>query len=79
MDRFTRWLEAIPLTDISTESCASALLRGWIVRFGVLIHITSDQGAQFTSQLWKHRGTDHNRTKGYHPQTNGLVKQLHGI
>ena len=81
VDRFTRWPEAIPLTNISTESCARALLSGWVARFGVPIHMTSDRGAQFTSQLWKHFtglwGTDHSRTTAYHPQANGLVERLH--
>ncbi|KAK4316131.1 hypothetical protein Pmani_012640 [Petrolisthes manimaculis] len=32
--RFTRWAEAIPMTDISAESTALAFLTGWVARFG---------------------------------------------
>ena len=52
IDRYTRWLEAIPLKDISAVTCAAVLLRHLICRFGVPADITSDQGAQFTSKLW---------------------------
>ena len=39
VDYFTHWLEAIPLTDMSTETVAHAFPMGW---FGVLTTITSD-------------------------------------
>ena len=33
VDRYTRWPEAIPLSDTSTLSCARALIAHWIARF----------------------------------------------
>ena len=81
IDRYTRWPEAIPMTDATAESCAAAFLSGWIARFGVPVTITTDQGPQFESQLWKvlmHLlGTKRNRTTAYHPQANGLVERFH--
>ncbi|GFR59799.1 Gag pol polyprotein [Elysia marginata] len=51
------------LCDVSTSrphpknaeatKCARALLQNWIARFGVPDSITSDQGPQFTSSLWR--------------------------
>jgi len=35
VDRFTRWPEAIPMTDATATSCAQALALGWISRFGI--------------------------------------------
>jgi hypothetical protein len=81
IDRTTRWPEAIPLNSIAAADCASALLHGWIQRFGVPAAITSDRGPQFTSQLWAALcsllSINHVQTTAYHPQANGLVERLH--
>ena len=50
--RFTHWPEAIPLPDITTLTCAQALVMHWITRFGVPMNMSSKRGSQFTSQLW---------------------------
>ena len=52
VDHFSRWPEAIPLVDISTASCARALVSHWIVCFGLPSDISSDRGAQFISRMW---------------------------
>ncbi|XP_072918216.1 uncharacterized protein [Hemitrygon akajei] len=81
VDRFTRWPEAVPLIDTSTESCTRALIANWIARFGLPTDITSDRGAQFTSGLWtalaQLLGTQLHHTTAYHPQSNGLVERFH--
>ena len=81
VDRYTRWPEAIPLTDIRAETCARAFLAQWISRFGVPSRITSDRGVQFTSSLWEAVmrifGSDHCTTTAYHPQSNGMVERFH--
>ena len=81
VDRFTRWPEAIPLTDITAESVAKAFISGWISRFGVPSNIITDRGRQFESQLWnsltKLLGTKRSRTSAYHPQCNGMVERFH--
>ena len=81
IDRFTRWPEAIPLKDTSANSCAQALIVNWISRLGIPQHITSDRGAQFTSQLWvsisQLLGTELHHTTAYHPQSNGMIERFH--
>ena len=81
IDRFTRWPEAIPIPNAEAVTCARALLRTWISRFGVPDSITSDQGRQFTSELWRQLnrvlGVIPKNTTAYHPQTNGMVERFH--
>ena len=81
VDRFTRWPEAIPIKDATASTCAQALVLQWISRFGVPLHISTDRGTQFTSQLWssisQSLGTRLHHTTAYHPQSNGLVERFH--
>ena len=81
VDRSTRWPEAIPMINASTESCVSALISHWIARFGLPDLITSDRGAVFTSNLWtsiaKTLGLQTQTTTSYNPEANGMVERLH--
>ena len=83
LDRFTRWPEAIPLSDISAATCARAFLYHWESRHGVPSTLTSDRGRQFVSELWSKTktasllGTSTNTTTSNHPQANGLVERMH--
>ena len=38
VDRFTRWPEAFPLSDISSASCAKIFIREWLPRYGCLLY-----------------------------------------
>ncbi|XP_011858861.1 PREDICTED: uncharacterized protein LOC105556385 [Vollenhovia emeryi] len=81
VDRFSRWPEAVPLHDVTASSVAKAFYNNWVSRFGSPQVITTDQGAQFESQIFKSLlsfiGFQRIRTTAYHPAANGMVERWH--
>lgn len=81
IDRFTRWPEAYPLTDISAKSVAQAFVQNYIPRFGCPLKITTDQGSQFESKLFNELttllGAHHIRTTPFNPKANGILERFH--
>lgn len=81
VDRYTRWPEVKPLRDISADTVARAFYEMWIARFGCPQTVTTDQGRQFTSCLFKSLtdlcGIQLRHTTAYHPAANGMVERLH--
>lgn len=83
VDRFTRWIEAYPLEDMTAETIAFTFYEQWIARFGIPLRITTDQGRQFESNLFRDLnrllGIKHLRTTAYHPAANGLIERYHRV
>lgn len=81
IDRFSRWPEAIPLQDITSETVCRAFYEHWVSRFGVPDVITTDQGRQFESHLTQNiiklLGCKRIRTTAYHPAANSMVERWH--
>ncbi|KAG7196886.1 hypothetical protein KM043_015788 [Ampulex compressa] len=81
IDRYTRWPEAVPLSEITAENVAAAFYGNWIARFGAPNVITTDQGTQFEAGLFKALtnlvGCKRIRTSPYHPASNGLLERWH--
>ena len=81
IDRFTRWVEAEPLSGISAEEVAGAFMNTWVARFGVPLELVTDRGGQFESALFQSLsntlGFSKLRTTAYHPQCNGLIERQH--
>ncbi|GBN60382.1 hypothetical protein AVEN_147761-1 [Araneus ventricosus] len=63
------------------ETVAFEFHANWITRLGVPVRITSDQGRQFESRLFREfaplLGVKVVHTTPYHPQANGSVERLH--
>ena len=82
MDRYSRWIEAIPMRDPTAQSTAQVFMSQWVCRYGIPEAILTDQGGQFESQLFNEvlnkLGITRSRTTAYHPETNGALERAHG-
>ena len=81
IDRKTRWVEAVPISSITSTNVAKHLINTWFSRYGIPNHIITDQGTQFESSLFhslsQSFGFKHIHTTSYHPQTNGMIERFH--
>ncbi|GFU51789.1 transposon Tf2-9 polyprotein [Trichonephila clavipes] len=81
IDRFSCWMEAVPLPHCKAETASKAFYEHWVCRFGVPGKIITDQGRQFESQLFRSLaaicGAKVAHATSYHPQCNGKVERLH--
>ncbi|XP_064470040.1 uncharacterized protein K02A2.6-like [Ornithodoros turicata] len=78
VDSFSRWIEAIPVKNASSEQTVREL-RSVFARFGIPHCVVSDNGTPFTGKPFqdfvKANGIRHIRTAPYHPQSNGLAER----
>ncbi|GBN94563.1 Transposon Ty3-I Gag-Pol polyprotein [Araneus ventricosus] len=81
IDRFTRWVEAVPMVDQAATTIAQAFLQEWVSRFGVPEVITTDRGTNFQSNLFHNLanmlGSYKNRSTAYNPKANGMIERVH--
>ncbi|GBM00450.1 Transposon Ty3-I Gag-Pol polyprotein [Araneus ventricosus] len=81
IDRFTCWIEVIPLANVTAETVAREFYDHWISRFGMPYRVINDQGSQFRSELFKNIGVICGfkvcTTTAYHPQCNGKIERIH--
>ncbi|XP_075785301.1 uncharacterized protein LOC142829504 [Pelodiscus sinensis] len=79
MDYATRFPEAIPLRNTYARTIASELVKIF-ARVGLPRELLTDQGTNFTSQLFRQvctiLGIHKLQTSVYHPQTDGLVERF---
>jgi transposase InsO family protein len=78
IDKFTKWLEATPVVNI-TQGAAVAFLGSIVCRFGVPSRIITDNRTQFTSRLFQEYcegiGTQLCFASVAHSRSNGLVER----
>ncbi|GBN03486.1 Gag-Pol polyprotein [Araneus ventricosus] len=81
IDRFTRWVDAVPMVDQAATTIAQAFLPEWVSRFGVPEVITTDRGTNFQSNLFHNLanmlGSYKNRSTAYNPKANGMIERVH--
>ena len=78
IDRYSRWLEAVPLENIRADTIFNSFLMNWVARYGIPSEIVSDRGSQFLSEIFSNSakvlGIKLKTTCSYTPKTNGLVE-----
>jgi len=81
IDKFTRWPELVPITNIEASTIARKFFETWICRYGCPAKIVTDQGTQFESELFQKLcqlcGIQKCRSTPYHPQSNGSIERMH--
>ena len=79
-DYYTKYTRVFPLRDHKAATCASALVRGWVLYLGVPLMLHSDQGREFESDLWQsmchYLAICKTRTNPYRPQSDGQVERF---
>lgn len=79
LDRYSRWVKAVPLTNSTTETTADCSISNWVLRFRVPESRTTDWGRNFQSYLFNRLleklGCKHYVTTSYHPEHNGIIER----
>jgi transposase InsO family protein len=82
VDKFSKWIEARPITNLRVEQALS-FFTDIIHRFGVPNSIITDNGSQFTGRKFLEFCDKHHICVDWvavtHPQTNGLVERANGM
>jgi hypothetical protein len=79
IDNFSRFVDLYPISNTSAEAAADALIQ-FTGRFKTPLRFTSDSGSNFKSTLMDgliaRLGADHQLTKAYSKQQNGIVERV---
>jgi hypothetical protein len=82
VEYFTKWIEAKPLANVTSEAVRKFFWQNIICRLGVPKELTVDNGKQFDSDLFKefcHSIGMKVMFSIYHPQSNGTVEGANGL
>jgi hypothetical protein len=81
VDKFTKWIEAIPVTNQEAKTVVK-FCKGITCCFGVPHSIITDNGTNFSSNEFHEFCEDNGIKLSFalvsHPQTNGQVKRING-
>ncbi|CAJ2631771.1 unnamed protein product [Trifolium pratense] len=83
VDYFTKWVEAEPLSDITSLRILRFFKRNVLARFGIPQVVVTDNGTQFTDKDFQAflvaLGTKQHFTSVEHPQTNGQAEAANRV
>ena len=81
IDHFTKYVEAIQISDQSAETCARVYASQIVTRHGTGSKLIIDQGRAFMSTFFQETckilGIHKVNTTSYHPSSNGQIERLH--
>ena len=79
----SRWVEVLALKNITAASVARAFVDSVVLRFGTPDTLISDQGSDFTANLFAAVitiiGTDHHFTTSFRQNSNGLTERFNQV
>lgn len=82
MDGFTRYTVAVPIPDLTTSTTIRAFIDSWVLRFGMCEVLHSDNGTNFSSEVFrgvmKEFGILKTFTPPVHPEGN-RVERAHQV
>ncbi|GKV13670.1 hypothetical protein SLEP1_g24656 [Rubroshorea leprosula] len=83
IDYFTKWLEARPLSNLTSKKIEDFVFSSVICRYGILNQIIVDNGPQFNCTSFKNFGSSYKIklvfTLVYHPEANEMVKSINKV
>ncbi len=78
-DIFSKYIEAVPLTNQSASTVTNAFFHSWVLKHGCPSYLLSDQGSNVDGQTIKELCTlfniDKRRSSAYHSQGNGFAER----
>ena len=83
VDYFTKWVEAIPTFNNTTDTAAHFFFNHVISCFGVPLQLISDHGKHFENEIFvelsSRLGFSHEFASPYYPQSNGQVEVVNKV
>lgn len=80
-DNLTKFSQAYPMKNQEAETVAKTFVNNFICQFALPKQILTDQGTNFTSNLFKSMAKlfklKHVQTTAYHPESNGALERTH--
>ncbi|GKV13228.1 hypothetical protein SLEP1_g24272 [Rubroshorea leprosula] len=83
VDYFTKWVEARPLSSITSKRVEDFLFSSIIYRYGISNQIVADNGTQFNCSSFRDFCSSYGIklwfTSVYHPESNGMVEFVNKV
>ena len=80
-DHLTKFSKAIPVENQEASTVAKAFVTKIVVEYGIPERILTDQGTNFTSEMFKNTckllKIEKIQTTAYHPESNGALERSH--